>query len=125
MPVKGIAVGWMSYFDSLRRAVALGCNLFVTHEPTYYDHLDADRSVFEFDIARAKKEVRSLREKLASLEEEFEQKVEKIKTSFGPVDIELEEVSIRPRKSDIQVSRMALAWTLWRKRADDLWEPAY
>jgi hypothetical protein len=38
MPVKGIAVGWMSYFNSLRRAVELDCNLFVTHEPTYYDH---------------------------------------------------------------------------------------
>jgi putative NIF3 family GTP cyclohydrolase 1 type 2 len=46
----------MSYFDSLRRAVALDCNLFVTHEPTYYDHLDKDRSVFEFETARKKKE---------------------------------------------------------------------
>lgn len=56
MPVKGIAVGWMSYFDSLRRAVELGCNLFITHEPTYYDHRDTDESVFEFEIARKKKE---------------------------------------------------------------------
>lgn len=56
MPVKGIAVGWMSYFDSLRRAVELDCNLFITHEPTYYDHRDTDRSVFEFDTARKKKQ---------------------------------------------------------------------
>ena len=56
MPVTGIAVGWMSYFDSLRRAVELDCNLFVTHEPTYYDHLDKDKSVFEFETARKKKE---------------------------------------------------------------------
>jgi putative NIF3 family GTP cyclohydrolase 1 type 2 len=56
MPVEGIAVGWMSYFDSLRRAVELDCNLFVTHEPTYYDHLDKDQSVFEFETARKKKE---------------------------------------------------------------------
>ncbi len=56
MPVNGIAVGWMSYFDSLRRAVELGCNLFVTHEPTYYDHRDKDQSVFEFETARKKKE---------------------------------------------------------------------
>jgi len=55
MVVKGIAVGWMSYFDSLRKAVELGCNLFVTHEPTYYDHFDKDPSVFEFEIAREKK----------------------------------------------------------------------
>ena len=56
MPVKGIAVGWMSYFDSLRHAVELDCNLFVTHEPTYYDHRDKDQSVFEFDTARENKE---------------------------------------------------------------------
>ena len=56
MSVKGIAVGWMSYFDSLRRAFELGCNLFITHEPTYYDHRDKDQSVFEFETARRKKE---------------------------------------------------------------------
>jgi putative NIF3 family GTP cyclohydrolase 1 type 2 len=54
-PVKGIAVGWMSYFAALREAVARGCNLFVTHEPTYYNHRDADPSVFSFEIARQKK----------------------------------------------------------------------
>lgn len=55
MPVNGIAVGWMSYFAALREAVALGCNLFVTHEPTYYNHRDMDGSVFSFEIAREKK----------------------------------------------------------------------
>ena len=54
--VKGIAVGWLSYFDSLRKAQKLGCNLFITHEPTYYDHLDRDQSVFVFETARKKKE---------------------------------------------------------------------
>ncbi len=55
MPVKGIAVAWMSYFDALRQAVAKGCNLFVTHEPTYYNHTDTDQSVFAFEVARRKK----------------------------------------------------------------------
>lgn len=54
-PVKGIAVGWLSYFASLKKAVELGCNLFVTHEPTYYDHLDRDQKVFAFEAAREKK----------------------------------------------------------------------
>lgn len=36
--VESIAVGWMSYTWALERAVELGCNLFVTHEGTYYDH---------------------------------------------------------------------------------------
>ncbi len=55
MEIKGIAVGWMSYFESLRRAQQAGCNLFITHEPTYYNHLDRDQSVFAFEVARRKK----------------------------------------------------------------------
>ena len=54
--IEGIAVGWMSYFDSLRKARELGCNLFITHEPTYYNHLDRDESVFDLQIARRKRE---------------------------------------------------------------------
>lgn len=53
--VKGIAVAWMSYFASLRKAQELGCNLFITHEPTYYNHTDLDNSFFDFEIAREKK----------------------------------------------------------------------
>lgn len=38
--IKGIAVGWMSYTWALEKAVSMGCNLFVTHEPTFYNHPD-------------------------------------------------------------------------------------
>jgi hypothetical protein len=62
------------------------------------------------DIARAKKEVVRLKDKLAELEEEFEEKVERLRELPAPSEIELEEVSIRPRKSDISVGLMALVW---------------
>jgi putative NIF3 family GTP cyclohydrolase 1 type 2 len=45
--IRAIAVGWMSYSWALRRALELGCNVFVTHEPTYYDHHDRDPRIFE------------------------------------------------------------------------------
>jgi len=54
--VTGIAVGWMSYTWALEKALALGCSLFVTHEPTYYDHLDADPEVFRLPGVRAKRD---------------------------------------------------------------------
>jgi putative NIF3 family GTP cyclohydrolase 1 type 2 len=54
--VKGIAVGWMSYTQALEQALELGCNLFVTHEPTYYDHWDKDEKIFRFESARKKRE---------------------------------------------------------------------
>ncbi len=40
--LNGIAVAWMGYRWALERAVELGCNLFVTHEPIYYGYNDND-----------------------------------------------------------------------------------
>jgi putative NIF3 family GTP cyclohydrolase 1 type 2 len=40
MPVTGIATTMMSTMDVLQRAAASGKNLVITHEPTFYNHLD-------------------------------------------------------------------------------------
>lgn len=54
--ITGIAVSWMSTRAALARAVELGCNVFVTHEPTYYNHYDdPDSSIFELPGARSKR----------------------------------------------------------------------
>jgi putative NIF3 family GTP cyclohydrolase 1 type 2 len=39
-PVSGVAVTMMATMDVLQRAVAAGANLIITHEPTFYGHLD-------------------------------------------------------------------------------------
>jgi putative NIF3 family GTP cyclohydrolase 1 type 2 len=39
-PVKGIAVTMMATLDVLQRAAAGGANFIITHEPTFYGHLD-------------------------------------------------------------------------------------
>lgn len=38
--VTGIAVTMMATLDVLERAAAANCNLIITHEPTFYSHLD-------------------------------------------------------------------------------------
>lgn len=38
--VTGIACTFMATVDVLERAAAQGCNMVMTHEPTYYNHLD-------------------------------------------------------------------------------------
>jgi putative NIF3 family GTP cyclohydrolase 1 type 2 len=38
--VTGIAVTMMATYDVLERAAARGQNLIITHEPTFFDHLD-------------------------------------------------------------------------------------
>lgn len=54
--VCGIAVSWMSTTEALSAALAMGCNLFISHEPTYYDHYDDLRGwVFDYEGARAKR----------------------------------------------------------------------
>ena len=39
-PVTGVALTMMATMDVLERAVASGKNLVITHEPTFYNHLD-------------------------------------------------------------------------------------
>jgi len=40
-PITGVAVTMFATMDVLRQAVAAGANLIITHEPTFYHHLDA------------------------------------------------------------------------------------
>ncbi len=47
-PVEGIAVSWMSTIANLREAHARGCNLFITHEPTFCSHMD-DEMTYDGD----------------------------------------------------------------------------
>lgn len=39
--VTGIATTFIVTMDVLKQAVSLNCNLIITHEPTFYNHLDA------------------------------------------------------------------------------------
>jgi putative NIF3 family GTP cyclohydrolase 1 type 2 len=61
--VTGIAVTMMATFDVLQRATASGANLIITHEPTFYNHLD------NFDEIPQKESDPVLSEKLAFIKE--------------------------------------------------------
>ncbi len=39
-PVTGIVTAMFATMDILKQAVAKNCNLIITHEPTFYNHLD-------------------------------------------------------------------------------------
>jgi len=47
-PVTGIAVSFLDTMDVLREAARRGANLVITHEPTFYNHLD-DTAFFADD----------------------------------------------------------------------------
>ncbi len=77
------------------------------------------------DIARATQEVKIVQEKLHQLEEEFQEEMGKIKDAYSPEDLELEEIVIRPRKSDIFVTPLSLVWSPWRVGMDGIAEPHF
>ncbi len=59
------------------------------------------------DIARAEEDLAEQKEKLARLEAEL---AEKTAALAAPSDVDLESLSVPPRKSDIRIERLALAW---------------
>jgi putative NIF3 family GTP cyclohydrolase 1 type 2 len=49
VPVTGIAVTMMATMDVLQRAASEGKNFVITHEPTFYNHLDVPEGMAESD----------------------------------------------------------------------------
>ena len=54
-PVTGIAVTMMATMDVLQRAAAQNLNLIITHEPTFFAHLDKPEGLDENDPVWAEK----------------------------------------------------------------------
>jgi hypothetical protein len=59
------------------------------------------------DVSRAQEELAELKEKRAQLDAEL---TEKTSVLAGSTDLKLETLSLPPRKSDIRIERLALAW---------------
>jgi putative NIF3 family GTP cyclohydrolase 1 type 2 len=53
-PVTGIATSFQATLDVLQRAAASGKNFIVSHEPTFYNHLDLTKDLAADPIFRAK-----------------------------------------------------------------------
>ncbi|MHC5004265.1 MAG: ATP-binding protein, partial [Planctomycetota bacterium] len=77
------------------------------------------------DIDRAEETVEALREKLAALEAELQDELDGVKKRLDSTAMELEELSVAPRKTDLAVDRLALAWTPWRVDATGIAEPMF
>jgi putative NIF3 family GTP cyclohydrolase 1 type 2 len=54
-PVTGIATTMMATLDVVQRAAAKHQNLIITHEPTFYNHLDRPEGMAESDAVWAEK----------------------------------------------------------------------
>ena len=63
------------------------------------------------DVARAEASREVIDERREALTRELESEIQKVQLGFDPATIEIEEVAITPRKSDIEVSEVAVVWT--------------
>lgn len=54
--VTGVATSFMATLDVLQRASASGKNLIITHEPTFYSHLDGIKDLTADPIFRVKRD---------------------------------------------------------------------
>ncbi|MBP87698.1 MAG: ATP-binding protein [Planctomycetaceae bacterium] len=77
------------------------------------------------DVTRAEENVEALQEQLETLEEEFTHDAETLREELSEDGLELTEVVIRPRKSDLSVDQVALVWTPWIVDAVGIAEPAF
>lgn len=55
-PLKGIAVCMFADMPTLEKAVELGCNFIITHEPVFYSHSDGTDNLQDDPVFLAKKE---------------------------------------------------------------------
>jgi hypothetical protein len=77
------------------------------------------------DIGRAEGSLEALRRKYAKLEAEFHEEVSQITPPLRPEAVAMVPLPIRPRKTDITVEQVVLAWTPWKVGAVGGPEPAY
>ncbi|HYG62398.1 MAG TPA: ATP-binding protein [Thermoanaerobaculia bacterium] len=76
------------------------------------------------DVSRAQENVEALQRQLADLNTELEAEIGKLEARFDPEAEPLETVSLKPRRTDVEVRFLSLAWAPGRP-GDAGWEPAW
>ena len=78
------------------------------------------------DISRAEENVQALQEQLRELEARVESEIEAIRQQTGASIDSLESICIKPKKANIQVRLLTLAWAPYtRDEAGQLMTPAW
>lgn len=70
------------------------------------------------DVGQAEESVEAVRQQLGDLEDEFKLETDKLDLAMRPDALELDELEIKPKKSEINVTRVALAWVPYKVSTD-------
>ncbi len=71
------------------------------------------------DVERADESLDVSRQRLADLEKDFEMELESLAVQFEPGAIQVEQITIRPRKTDITIGAIGLCWMPYRKSLNE------
>jgi hypothetical protein len=77
------------------------------------------------DVDRAKETVTAHQQRLAEIEAEFKAETDQLAARGDPATEQLDSISIRPAKKDIQVRFVGLAWLPYRQAQDGTATPAW
>lgn len=75
------------------------------------------------DVGHAQESVEVLKQQMADLEAEFQQELAASTESAQPQNLQLEEISVAPKKTELTIQRVAIVWTPWRMSAQGMIEP--
>lgn len=77
------------------------------------------------DVTLAEESIEAIQKKFDDLNAEFEAETAKIRESMPEDELQLEEIAVRPKKTDIVVTKLALTWTPWIVTADGSTTPGW
>jgi hypothetical protein len=77
------------------------------------------------DVERAEEDVAAVSQRLADLEAEFRAEAETLERSFDPTTEQLDSVSLKPTKANINVKLLTLVWAPYRHDAQGEARPAW
>jgi len=75
------------------------------------------------DVRRAGEALEESLSRLSELETELEAELEAVRSAYAPESVKLESLAVPPRKSDIVIHRLSLAWAPWRRTGTGDWIP--
>ncbi len=75
------------------------------------------------EIARAEQELEVQQQRLAELENDFQEAVDRLEQKFHAEELEIESFDVAPRRSDISVRDFGLLWRPFRVTASGIAEP--
>lgn len=74
------------------------------------------------DVRRAQDDVVAYEDKLREIEEELEDEIQEIHQKLDPLQEELDTIQLKPRRTDIAIRHLALAWVPFSSDGDGLYQ---